>query len=594
MKHSKYLSRAGLALLASSTLALSIATAVSPMSVEQGRQLFERNWMPGNPAISSDGLGPLFNGQSCVACHNQGGVGGGGAAEHNALTIGIEEMTIDGGFVNQDVVKQMVRAFHPGFVLPSGTIINTLAMSHHGGSSALAESRAAFLKQLPAEFTREGGPANASEIRSATATPVMFQSSVGTFRMSLRARLFQRNTPSLFGAGLIDQIPDSAILMAAKAQQQHPEISGRPATLRSGKIGKFGWRANVASLGEFTDQACANELGLETNRKPQPTDPMVPAYRNSGIDISDEQIEAMRDFTAALPAPMRDIPSDSKKRVEAERGDALFASVGCAVCHLPNMGPAREIYSDILLHDMGSGLIDLNHAEPYIIRQTPVTRVSLAESEHVSGTQMIGGYYGPATEIRIDRVRGSRSGDFSLSNNRSPVSTSDVVTEGLVESYYGGATSLSASSQSLIPQRFRFRAPDSPSSRMQLVDLAFDDKEQVNQFVAEEFEGVDNARVTRRTLIRETLYKRVHFEPTNFNQEWRTPPLWGVRDSAPYMHDGRAETLLEAISLHGGESEGTRDRFLKLPLTDRHAVLAFLETLAAPRSAPMLGDLRAN
>jgi cytochrome c peroxidase len=81
-------------------------------------------------------------------------------------------------------------------------------------------------------------------------------------------------------------------------------------------------------------------------------------------------------------------------------------------------------------------------------------------------------------------------------------------------------------------------------------------------------------------------YIRLHYEPTRFNQEWRTPPLWGVADSAPYMHDGRAETLLESITMHDGEASGTRDRFLNLSLSDRHALIAFLETLVAPSNAP--------
>ncbi len=60
----------------------------------------------------------------------------------------------------------------------------------------------------------------------------------------------------------------------------------------------------------------------------------------------------------------------------------------------------------------------------------------------------------------------------------------------------------------------------------------------------------------------------------------------GARDSAPYLHDGRAETVLEAIALHAGEAAGTRDRFLQLPLADRRAVLAFLDTFVAPPTAP--------
>jgi hypothetical protein len=70
--------------------------------------------------------------------------------------------------------------------------------------------------------------------------------------------------------------------------------------------------------------------------------------------------------------------------------------------------------------------------------------------------------------------------------------------------------------------------------------------------------------------------------PTNLAQEWRTPPLWGVADSAPYLHDGRAATLLEAIVLHGGEAKPCTERFLALPAGDRMAILEFLGCLKAP------------
>jgi CxxC motif-containing protein (DUF1111 family) len=89
--------------------------------------------------------------------------------------------------------------------------------------------------------------------------------------------------------------------------------------------------------------------------------------------------------------------------------------------------------------------------------------------------------------------------------------------------------------------------------------------------------------VTETTRLTETIYAQISLEPTRINQEWRTPPLWGVADSAPYLHDGRAETLLEAISLHGGEAHATRERFLLLPLRDRQAIIAFLKTLVAPK-----------
>jgi cytochrome c peroxidase len=81
------------------------------------------------------------------------------------------------------------------------------------------------------------------------------------------------------------------------------------------------------------------------------------------------------------------------------------------------------------------------------------------------------------------------------------------------------------------------------------------------------------------TTALRTTFKHV---PTSVTQEWRTPPLWGVASSAPYLHDGRAATLLEAIALHGGEAKATTARFLELPTSERLALLEFLNCLKAP------------
>ena len=64
--------------------------------------------------------------------------------------------------------------------------------------------------------------------------------------------------------------------------------------------------------------------------------------------------------------------------------------------------------------------------------------------------------------------------------------------------------------------------------------------------------------------------------------EWRTTPLWGAASSAPYLHDGRAATLHDAIALHGGEAELTSRRYAALAPLDRQAVLDFLRSQVAP------------
>src|SRR5262249_37819866 len=65
-------------------------------------------------------------------------------------------------------------------------------------------------------------------------------------------------------------------------------------------------------------------------------------------------------------------------------------------------------------------------------------------------------------------------------------------------------------------------------------------------------------------------------------QEWRTPPLWGLRDTGPYLHDGRAATVVEAIRLHGGEGGPSAQRFAKLRPPEQASVLRFLDSLTLP------------
>ena len=65
-------------------------------------------------------------------------------------------------------------------------------------------------------------------------------------------------------------------------------------------------------------------------------------------------------------------------------------------------------------------------------------------------------------------------------------------------------------------------------------------------------------------------------------REWKTPPLWGLRSSAPYLHDGRAATIEDAIALHGGEAAGSLERYSMLPMAERTRLVAFLTTLVAP------------
>ena len=74
-------------------------------------------------------------------------------------------------------------------------------------------------------------------------------------------------------------------------------------------------------------------------------------------------------------------------------------------------------------------------------------------------------------------------------------------------------------------------------------------------------------------------------------QEWRTPPLWGIRDSGPYLHDGRATTFEQAIAIHGGEGQASADAFASLETQEKAVLMTFLKSLVAPNVSMARRDL---
>jgi cytochrome c peroxidase len=74
-------------------------------------------------------------------------------------------------------------------------------------------------------------------------------------------------------------------------------------------------------------------------------------------------------------------------------------------------------------------------------------------------------------------------------------------------------------------------------------------------------------------------------------EEWKTPALWGVADSAPYLHDGSAPTLRDAIQRHRGDAKSVLEKYLALSPADQANVVSFLGTLKAPPDSAKLPDL---
>jgi len=506
------------------------AMAADPMAIQSGRLLFTQPFTPTAVSPAGDGLGPLFNHVSCVACHHSGGAGGAGDNRFNSRSFAIDRVQ----FVPKNPGHGVMAAFaslNPLLVVDSGKLQNSIILHRFGGTEALSQFRDALIKPFNPEWELTD-VSNSDTVRCESSEKNFSDS---TNSLSITAHIQARNTTPLFGAGLINSVPDSVILQQAKSKKRFPEINGRPSTLSFGRIGKFGWRANFATLIEFTENACVNELGLQSKNVPQPSDPTNSGYKNSSVDISDEAIGMMAQFVTSLPAPTRAVPADSQHAQQISLGENRFAAVGCAQCHVRDLGPAQGIYSDLLLHDIGPKLYDYNQAPPYRHDYVLDYEITVVVNASSSG----GGYHGSPQQAVFTDSGTTILHDFR--DNR-PVSSSS-------EQFVSDPIRLGREDdESTIAGPATFRGTVIPAGKTAKL-----------------------GRVVRSKII-----------PTRTSMEWRTPPLWGVNDSAPYMHDGRAETILEAISMHDGEALATRNRFFALSYSDQTALIAFLESLVAP------------
>ena len=182
------------------------------------------------------------------------------------------------------------------------------------------------------------------------------QNQIGQFAVSRS----QRNPTSLFGAGLIDAIPERDIEAGAKVKYPgFPQIAGRVSRLKDKRIGRFGWKSQTASLSDFVLTACAVELGLEVPAHHQAGSPQHPDAKPTGFDLNAQECDSLVAYVSDLPRPSEARPESEREVSEINAGRALFAKVGCATCHVPKLGKVDGLFSDLLVHDLGPALGDV-------------------------------------------------------------------------------------------------------------------------------------------------------------------------------------------------------------------------------------------
>lgn len=293
---------------------------LDPDMAQAGEVLFMHDWQANDPLCAEgDGPGPVFNATSCVACHKQVRPGGGGGLENNVTTFTVHvagqpsrQGVVHANSLVQRETLQDIDPFLPPIAQPTLEQLKAIAPLQHG------------------------------------------------------VHVSQRNTPALFGVKLIDEIPERDILAGAKRQRVRAGLTkgdeeslplGRPSRLANGRIGRFGWKGQMASLSDFVQAACANELGLGNPGQAQPK----PIYNASyipprGYDLTLEQCSQLTAFCASLPPPVERLPADMTGD-QASAGKKIFNQIGCADCHTPKLGTVDGLYSDLLLHNMGAELV---------------------------------------------------------------------------------------------------------------------------------------------------------------------------------------------------------------------------------------------
>ena len=278
---------------------------------DAGKKVFQRVFTP------QDGLGPLFNANSCAQCHEDPVVGG----------VGDEIEIHATRFVAPNSCDPL---FHQG-----GPVIQQDA-------TPLLQAKGITKEQIPPGATAQA----------------------------------HRSTPPLFGFGLVDAIPEATILSHERRHGAKGDgIAGHANRTIDGRVGRFGRKAAVAALLDFNAGAFPQEMGVTTplspveetiNGTPVPpdTDPVPDP------EITVEDIEKVTAFTRFLAPPPQQFFTNHTDLHLARRGRKLFAHLNCAVCHRPKMntGPSTSkaldrkavaLYSDLMVHDMGSALADI-------------------------------------------------------------------------------------------------------------------------------------------------------------------------------------------------------------------------------------------
>ncbi|MGR9079094.1 di-heme oxidoreductase family protein [Rhizobium leguminosarum] len=336
-----------------------------------GNALFRKLWVSAPSSTqASDGLGPLFNARSCMSCHVNDGRGkppeGGPSAISMLLRLSRAARTPaeEKAIASADVVNFPDPAYGhqlQDLAVPGLAAEGKMAISYHEERVTLGDGETVSLRRPSYAVVN---PAYGPLDPATTISP--------------------RVASAMIGLGLIEAIPEADILAHADPDDTDGNgISGKAAIVRdhrSGKIalGRFGWKAQNATVRDQSADAFANDIGISTPDQPKAQGDCTRAEEKcldmpTGVQKRLGKEEAPGRILDLVTFYSENLAVPSRRKAsfpETLRGKRIFYETGCISCHVPKFVTRRDTpdkaqsfqliwpYSDFLLHDMGDGLAD--------------------------------------------------------------------------------------------------------------------------------------------------------------------------------------------------------------------------------------------
>jgi CxxC motif-containing protein (DUF1111 family) len=333
---------------------------------------------------SNNGLGPRYNTNQCSSCHAQPAVGGTSPSTTAFPFLGPNPETLVANLDGQTHQNTI-----PSFITPDGPVREARFKFFLDGSSARS-SRRDFDPPGP---TPDGGVHDLYVIsgRLDAGTCAIKQPDFAG-NLAMNNIIFRIPTP-VFGAGMIENVSDEAILSNMGTNQQQKQslgISGHPnRDGNDGAIARFGWKAQNKSLEIFAGEAYNVEMGV-TNELFQNERASPDEAQNGGLPANCKLNPTPEDTTNFVASPNSAVPSDTAQfamfmrllapptasttvpggATSISNGSQVFGAIGCALCHTPTLptaassfvaglGPGQaNLFSDLLVHHMGTNLAD--------------------------------------------------------------------------------------------------------------------------------------------------------------------------------------------------------------------------------------------